>query len=412
MTCTTNSRRSSPAQALGFTLVELLVVIAIIGILIGILLPAVQAAREAARRMSCSNNFKQIGLAIHNYHTAYQRLPRHHAGTWVDGAPEAQHNALRLSMLVGLTPFMEQQAIWELISNPSVQTSTPGFTIPAPNAEWPSMGPEPWNTEYTPWMTEIPTFRCPSDPGTGTPAMGRTNYVACLGDSIDVMDMGPVLIDQTGVLVQNDSTQTRRARFACRGSIVARQDNRFRDILDGLSNTILAGEIATDLGDQDARTIPAIDNGVATVRSKPDFCHRYRSPSRPQFWSSESESDSSPTLPDSNVGRGFRWADAGTVFSSFNTILPPNAELCLGADPASPGVASASSRHNGGAHVLMGDGAVVFLTNSIDAGNSQTENVWQDGQGDSRPESKSPYGIWGALGTRAASETIGQTLRK
>ncbi len=66
----------------GFTLVELLVVIAIIGVLVGLLLPAVQAAREAARRMSCSNNFKQIGLGIHNYHSAFKQLPNQGTGTY------------------------------------------------------------------------------------------------------------------------------------------------------------------------------------------------------------------------------------------------------------------------------------------------------------------------------------------
>ncbi|MFG0287793.1 MAG: type II secretion system protein, partial [Rhodopirellula sp. JB044] len=92
----------------GFTLVELLVVIAIIGVLVGLLLPAVQAAREAARRMSCSNNFKQIGLAVHNYHSAYNQLPINKTGTgilpgtnWWDDSTIA--NNQQLSWLVGLT---------------------------------------------------------------------------------------------------------------------------------------------------------------------------------------------------------------------------------------------------------------------------------------------------------------------
>ena len=102
---------TSKRQPAGFTLVELLVVIAIIGILVGLLLPAVQAAREAARRMSSSNNFKQIGLGIHNYHSAYKQLPIHGAGTDHDSGSDifVQRNSTsnrRLSFLVGLMPFL------------------------------------------------------------------------------------------------------------------------------------------------------------------------------------------------------------------------------------------------------------------------------------------------------------------
>ncbi|MFG0289434.1 MAG: DUF1559 domain-containing protein, partial [Rhodopirellula sp. JB044] len=104
----------------GFTLVELLVVIAIIGVLVGLLLPAVQAAREAARRMSCSNNLKQLGLAVHNYHSAYNKMPMHGGGTWQDGAAVGSNltNRMDLSIWVGLTPFFEQQALWEQVVNP------------------------------------------------------------------------------------------------------------------------------------------------------------------------------------------------------------------------------------------------------------------------------------------------------
>ncbi|SMP73472.1 prepilin-type N-terminal cleavage/methylation domain-containing protein [Neorhodopirellula lusitana] len=167
----------------GFTLVELRVVIAIIGVLVGLLLPAVQAAREAARRMSCSNNFKQLGLAMHNYHSAYNLISPFQTGTTGDYThltPRATADHY-LSHLPGLMPFMEQQALWEQISNP---WDTGSGIIQA-------MGPQPDLTleqhsdigNYDPWLTNIPTLRCPSDPGIGLPAQGRTNYAACLGDS-------------------------------------------------------------------------------------------------------------------------------------------------------------------------------------------------------------------------------------
>jgi len=387
----------------GFTLVELLVVIAIIGVLVGLLLPAVQAAREAARRMSCSNNLKQLGLAVHNYHAAYNQLPMHGAGTWVDGTPIGSNltNRMDLSIWVGLTPFFEQQALWEQVSNPMNHAGG----VPNP---WPAMGPETEETDYAPWMTELSTLRCPSDPGVGLPAMGRTNYAACLGDSIHYMDQGPLgIIHDTTLTLSNLGTHAQQARAACRGAFVAHDRTRFRDLLDGLSSTIILGEIATDLGDRDIRTIPALNNaaGGESVMEEPDLCQHegFVDPLRPQFWIAGTP----PNLAASNEGRGFRWAASGAAYNAVNTVLPPNRELCFdGATSSSTGVATVSSRHQGGAHIVMGDGAVKFVTDSIEAGDVHHGNVWLSGTGESAPGSISPYGLWGALGTRASKEVI------
>ena len=180
----------------GFTLVELLVVIAIIGVLVGLLLPAVQAAREAARRMSCSNNFKQIGLAIHNYHSAFKQIPTNGTGSartpsTVNGTNDC--NRLFLSWLVPILPYIEQQALWEQISNPSTE-ATPGQTVQATGGVWFAMGPCPWQTRYVPWVTQVPTYRCPSDPGQalGPGQLARSNYACCVGDAADRSHNGGV----------------------------------------------------------------------------------------------------------------------------------------------------------------------------------------------------------------------------
>ncbi len=420
----------------GFTLVELLVVIAIIGVLVGLLLPAVQAAREAARRMSCSNNFKQLGLAIHNYHSAFKQLPTHGTGTDSPGGGQmpaglqtnatvgattnwwsnyADSNGWRLSALVGMTPFFEQQAVWELISNPNrinaTDRSTP-YTI-----SWPAMGPVPEQIHYVPWVTEIPTLRCPSDPGTGLPALGRTNYAVCMGDSMEWSVRGPQHFSgNPNWKMKPNNGWSQRSRAADRGAFVCHKEAKFRDLLDGLSNTIVMGEIATDLDDRDTRTIQTRNANQANfTRDNPKHCAEVLNqidPNRPQFWA--------PGVPVAGTteGRGYRWADMRVNYSGFHTILPPNSEICGINNPGNTMTASASSRHQGGAHVLMGDGAVVFMTDSVEAGNSRAPNVWQNGAniGPNPPSnvrgSISPYGLWGALGTKASRETIEEQLNQ
>jgi hypothetical protein len=231
------------------------------------------------------------------------------------------------------------------------------------------------------------------------------------------MDRGPLGIVGKGdtanpptITLSNLGTHAVEARAACRGAFVSHQATRFRDVLDGLANTVLAGEIATDLGDRDVRTMPALQNDAPpeTVRDEPDLCEHEGlvDPTRPKFWIQGPP----PTLANAEEGRGYRWAASGAAFSGFNTILPPNREVCFGAGINGHGVATASSRHQGGVHVMMGDGAIKFITDSIVGGVVHDGNVWLSGTGESAPGSQSPYGLWGALGTRASAEQIDEEL--
>lgn len=412
---------TSKQQPAGFTLVELLVVIAIIGILVGLLLPAVQAAREAARRMSCSNNFKQIGLGIHNYHSAYKQLPIHGAGTDHDSGSDifVQRNSTsnrRLSFLVGLMPFIEQQALWEQISNPSAVRVDGDLTAVrgVPGNPWPPMGPTPDTEQYVPWFTNIPTIRCPSDPGFGLPALGRTNYVACLGDSFYRGREGALNVsdDADHTVPYTETTAlSLESRAKDRGMFQPHNVGRFRDTLDGLSNTIAAGEIATDLGDGDIRTI-GYDGSRNDILPNPSWCLDTGriDPARPRFWlDADNDGLYGDEVNDQVDGRGYLWADFLPNFGAFYTVLPPNSEVCANS-ATSDTLGSTSSRHQGGAHVLMGDGAVKFITDSIEAGDRRAEMVTASGTGGSAPGSISPYGLWGALGTRATKEIIEEEL--
>ncbi|MCO8122315.1 DUF1559 domain-containing protein [Stieleria sp. TO1_6] len=412
--------KTNPTRS-GFTLVELLVVIAIIGILVGLLLPAVQAAREAARRMSCSNNFKQIGLAVHNYHATYKALPTIRGGTALvhgNNNPQSReprtiggsyggNNLHNLSSLVQLTPFIEQQALWELISRP--------FRVREPASaagmyEFSAMGPnadislaQHGQFQYDPWLTQVPMLRCPSDPGEGLPAQGRTNYGVCIGDAIQFQNTG--FRRQDGSV---NNTAAPRARSTCRGMFFPRNNMRFRDTLDGLSNTIMAGEMSTNLGDRNVTTQSVNAGNLGQLQSNPMKCGDESDPERPQFWIA-----GAATTGGNQNQRGFKWSSGYAVHTGMTTILPPNSPICSsGAGTWRPGIYGASSRHQGGAHVLMGDGAVIFLTDSIEAGSQSSGMIIWNGSDERAPGRESPFGLWGALGTRANGEVIQEQLNQ
>ncbi|MCO8121303.1 DUF1559 domain-containing protein [Stieleria sp. TO1_6] len=395
----------------GFTLVELLVVIVVIGVLVGLLMPAVRSSGEAARRMSCSNNLREVGLGIHNYHSAYQQLPMQMGGTYAFGSNpnrgrQSFTNQYRLSVLVGLLPFVEQQSMWE-----SIQAGgSPGHR----GSRFAPMGPPPWTAEFVPWQSDIPLFRCPSDPGQGSPSLGRTNVALCLGDATDWLNTGATRWDETSRQWLTDRTD--QVGVSGRGFFIPRQVMRFDDVLDGLSNTIMAGEIATDLADGDNRTAASYGNPWAVIHDAPQTCQSQIDPQRPRFWLSNAQGGPS-SLGGDGQKRGARWADGAPIYSGFNTILPPNRESCLASADSSPtepgiGMLSMSSRHQGGGHVVMGDGAVVFMTDSIESGDSDQGTVIYDGSGPRAAGSPSPYGLWGALGTRAQNETIDEQLHQ
>jgi prepilin-type N-terminal cleavage/methylation domain-containing protein/prepilin-type processing-associated H-X9-DG protein len=412
--------RTTPRRR-AFTLVELLVVIAIIGVLVGLLLPAVQAAREAARRMSCSNNFKQIGLSLHNYHSSFKNLPMNDGGThqlWIRGSNQAEGNPPTnrhdLSWLVGILPFMEQQAMWEQIANPYGFNRDGNPRTPS----YPAMGPRPWDRGYLPWLTQVPTYRCPSDPA--RPVLNRLayhNYACSTGDAIFEQQHSGV--ENNGRSSGSGTWGDEGASRWARGVFHNRHWTRFRDITDGLSNTIAAGEMLCHNNDNSIKTTclnlndgNGAPGGNQVADLGPAEWERYQDPERPQYWL-----DSAPFEPGTDQrNRGQRWADGRPQYSHVQTIRPPNSYGCVTRWEGNFGLYSLASNHQGGAHVLMADGAVIFITDSIEAGNQHHVPYGRD-NGDGRGANggagrESPYGLWGALGTKSARETIEEQLNQ
>jgi prepilin-type N-terminal cleavage/methylation domain-containing protein len=343
----------------GFTLIEMLVVIGVIVVLVGLLLPTIRMPRDAARRMSCSNNLKQISLALHNYHDAHGHFPSAMGGTGLGSTP-VQGNANRLSGLVALLPFLEQGPLWEQISTP----------MEFNGVQYPAMGPVPWATAYPPWQTELSAFRCPSAI-TKENVGGLTNYAFCIGDMAREIHKPTVL----------------RGAFACRLT------SRFEDITDGTSNTIMIGEIGTpskrSVIGQFAIWQPT------SLLDNPSLCADRNDRRHSGNYNKTVKLDAD--------GRGARWADGAAGFSLFNTVLPPNSPSCaIEGSQAVDGIYSAGSLHPGGVQVGLVDGSVRFIAETIDAGEANQPTVTPEQLADSPVAS--PFGVWGALGTAAGGD--------
>ena len=389
----------------GVTLIEVLIVISIVGVLMALLMTAVQSAREAARRNSCSNQFRQLGLALHNYHSQFQMLPASMGGTTSDNADWLSTNRNYLGGLVALLPLVEQQSLYETIAG--------GYDDPDHGVRYPPMGPVPWMETYGPWLQTVSGFRCPSDPAGADSALAGSNYAFCVGDGVLLVNSGgrneAGYFNTDGVSVASIPTSLLagiKARIGPdqpsiaslagrtnRGLFRARTNTRFERCIDGLSNTIAMGEITIDSGLGEVRSQALFFIGPET-HLNPNFCRQFIDPERPTHWLPGA---SSTYVSRPNEKRGLRWADGRLLYTSFQTILPPQSFSCFSETDASQGIGTAASVHPGGVHVAMADGAVRFVTDSIDAGKPNSPPPVGSG--------RSPYGVWGALGTAASGES-------
>lgn len=300
----------------GFTLVELLVVIAIIGILVGLLLPAVQAAREAARRMSCSNNLKQIGLAVHGFHDTFHGMPPQ--ATYTIGSTFSGY-----SVHARILPFLEQSNIADRVDFGIGYAAQPDIC-----------------------KLKIPVYRCPSDGRDETRVDGGvefypTNYGFCIGTWLG--------LDQ----------QTAQGGDGAFGYNLR---HSFAAITDGLSNTVAAADVKSftpglmDGGQPAAALSPVPDTPEQVVAYgglfDKDYCHTQWVTGRTL------QSGLTTTFPPNTK---VLYNNAGTLYDVDFT----SARVSPSAPRQSYRVVTARSFHPGGANVLLLDGSVRFAASTI-----------------------------------------------
>ncbi len=324
--------RSSLRHDHGFTLVELLVVIAIIGILVGLLLPAVQAAREAARRMSCSNNLKQLGLALHNYHASFNNFP---PSTITTGGSASQPWSAQSFLL----PYVEGYSVYERIN----------FSLGYHHAHNKNLLPPSGVA-----ATRVPTLMCPSDvedrqrlDASGTPEHYPLSYALNMG----------------GYLIYNPVTQQDGA-----GAFGPNRMLGARDFLDGLSNTLAMSEVkAFTPRFHDVVGMPATEPNVPAEVTGPYIAGG--------AWS--------------NSNGHTEWVCGRAIHTGFTTTFTPQTEVIYNLGGAvydidvtssregrnqtdvTYGVITSRSYHQGLVHCLRMDGSTRSITESI------TRDAWK-----------------------------------
>jgi prepilin-type N-terminal cleavage/methylation domain-containing protein/prepilin-type processing-associated H-X9-DG protein len=346
-----------------FTLIELLVVIAIIAVLIALLLPAVQSAREAARRAQCTNNLKQLGIALQNYHSANNVFP---VGFLFPGvASPTGSNALgvpdlhwRWSVLAQMSPYMEMTNVYNAMNFNWPIAPGPGAS--GPFAGYPAYKPFP--VHYTAITTKVSSFLCPSDgvPGQatlpdGSNTFGPTNYHFCTGDgqpgSGHVGDVGdPVNCTPTPCALPAD------------GAFILTRPQSMATVTDGSSNTVAASEQLIGPANGTTTTIAGAPTGIPDVRRVAVYVSGSPLP------------DNGPTIGCNNavaglrLDKGYGWWDGDMRSGLYNHYLTPNSlvyDCWQNSPPHDPAIKAARSNHPGGVNALFCDGHVQFIEDSV-----------------------------------------------